>query len=331
MNGDARAHTTAIDELLAKVRLAAFRFVVATGRNDNGRAKMAAARLRWALSAAQQLALHAPGSEVQEKELQSLALTWRDAANRQPLTCEDLEAMLGCKDAGPFVSDIDGSGLDLLAIDLHRLEIPRVRLVGAKLVDVRMSGAILDAADLGAAHLVRCQLDACALASAVFDRITLDGCDLARSAFSRSSWQGAAARTCSFAGADLVDTRLDLATFSDCSFRGANLATRGRGAAMRGSRFVRCDLRETDWSGRDLSGVTFIACAFYGAHGAPTIGNVVIEGPDLSASADGSQLGGRGDVVARWATFVSLRERDAKAPLVDGADAIRSPRTNGNR
>jgi uncharacterized protein YjbI with pentapeptide repeats len=49
-----------------------------------------------------------------------------------------------------------------------------------------------------------------------------------------------------------------------------------------GVRFEDCDLRETDWAGRDLSGATFTRCKLMGAHGAPkAAAGCIVEDCDL--------------------------------------------------
>jgi hypothetical protein len=133
-------------------------------------------------------------------------------------------------------------------------------------------------------------------------RRTLEHCDLSAANLEGASWHRATLSHCELACATLVDARLERAAFSDCSLRGANLeiVRSPEVATLAGARFVRCDLRDTRWAGRDLGGATFIDCKLFGAHGAAALTGVVIERPDLSRLGDGSQLATQSEVVARW-------------------------------
>jgi len=58
------------------------------------------------------------------------------------------------------------------------------------------------------------------------------------------------------------NSRLDRATLFDCDLRGADLSlhTPGMLGTNAGTHFERCDLRGTQWTGRDLTGATFTDC-----------------------------------------------------------------------
>lgn len=98
-------------------------------------------------------------------------------------------------------------------------------------------------------------------------RMTLDGVDLQRcvldrASLQRSTWRGARVHECSLVGAMLVDTVLDEMVMVDCDLRCADLSVvkLGARATMRGLRLERCDLRASNWQGRDLGDVTLIDC-----------------------------------------------------------------------
>ncbi len=66
----------------------------------------------------------------------------------------------------------------------------------------------------------------------------------------------------------------------------------------KGARFIDCDLRNTRWDGRDLAGATFVRCKVDGISGKPrSLADMVIEMPDLSTDADGTDIGTADDVV----------------------------------
>jgi uncharacterized protein YjbI with pentapeptide repeats len=141
-----------------------------------------------------------------------------------------------------------------------------------------------------------------ALAMAVLADARLVHCDLSRADLAGASWHRAALTHCALRRANLVDARLDRAVVSDCDLRGADLAIvrSPHVATLAGARFVRCDLRDTHWRGRELGGATFIDCKLFGARGGPAVAGVVIERPDLSRLGDGSRIATQGDAIADW-------------------------------
>jgi uncharacterized protein YjbI with pentapeptide repeats len=96
----------------------------------------------------------------------------------------------------------------------------------------------------------------------VFSGARVEHGELSYSDLTASSWHRASLSNSRLCHARLVDARLDRATFSDCSLRGADLsiARSPNVASLAGAQFVRCDLRNTRWDGRELAGATFADC-----------------------------------------------------------------------
>ena len=126
---------------------------------------------------------------------------------------------------------------------------------------------------------------------------TFDDCDLTAAVLVRSVWTQATVTACVFRDADLRNARLDEATFTDCDFRGADLRVVQPGInTARKARFVRCDLRQTQWEGRELDEVELVDCKLAGARGKAQLVALAVERPDLSSGGDGSQIASASDV-----------------------------------
>ena len=172
----------------------------------------------------------------------------------------------------PDLFETEARGLDLAHIDVERL------------------------------YLVECGFSECSLPYSLFDHAVLEDCDLQRARVAGASLRGAVFLRCSFAGADLTDACFDEAMFVDCDLRAADLGVTADGqpaSALRTS-FIRCDLRETQWTSRLLVGARFQDCRMFGAHGTPILRGVEIDRPDLSMEGDGSGIGEARTVLTKW-------------------------------
>ena len=77
----------------------------------------------------------------------------------------------------------------------------------------------------------------------------------------RSLWSRTEIHQCCFAESSFVDASFDGVTFVDCDLSGAHIAVTRRGRdVMTGVHFLRCDLRDVIWHGRDLSRVVMLQC-----------------------------------------------------------------------
>ena len=96
------------------------------------------------------------------------------------------------------------------------------------------------------------------------DRAVVMGGDWDRVKMDRAILTNAWFESVSLRDTRLVDTRLDNAIFIECDFRGADFSMGHDRVGLttnEGTRFVRCDLRETIWTDRrDLDQVEFVDC-----------------------------------------------------------------------
>jgi len=279
---------------------------------DDDAAAVASARLRWAIGCARQLIATLGRGERLERHAGALdrvanrAQRWLASEPPQPLQAigglvDRIAARRRRRSAG-----IVAEHANLVDLDLDGLELSRILLRGAILSDLTARRAACDAADARSTRWLRCRLDDSSLAVAVFSGSTLEHCDLSRANLEGTSWHRATVAHGVLPRASLADARLDRAVFSDCDLRGADLrlVRQPAVASLAGARFVRCDLRDTSWAGRELGGATFVDCKLFGAHGAPALTGVMIEAPDVSCQGDGSQIGTQREVVAGWRTAV---------------------------
>jgi uncharacterized protein YjbI with pentapeptide repeats len=315
MNGD-EGEDGSIGSLLAAAKRETLMLAIASGAADDEAAAIAWARLRWATDAVRPLIVRLARADgprathwaTQLDRIANRAQRW--LVDHTPLSLPAIGALVDRRairhDRRARGDAIDASDASLVDLDLDDLVLARIALPGAGLTDVTARRATLDAADARRARWLRCQLGASSLAAAVFTGGALDGCDLSRANLEATSWHRTQVCHCVFDRATLIDTRLDRAVFRDCDLRGADLELVGTRevAALAGAQFVRCDLRETNWGGRDLGGAAFIDCKLFGAHGAPRVAGVTIERADISLVADGSKIGAPADVAAAWRTMI---------------------------
>lgn len=307
----------AIDTLLCIARRETLVLAIASGAMDDEGVAVASARLRWSIGAARQLIAtfdHDPFMKHRVRRLERIA----DRAQRWFVTepPQSLHAIGNLVERAAarhalHTPAINAQHARLVDLDLDDLELGGISLHGASLTDVTARRVSCDAADASSTRWFRCDLENSALAMAVFSGSTVEHCELSRSNLEGTTWHRATLSHTSLRRALLIDARLDRAAFSDCNLRGADLEiVRARDvASLAGARFVRCDLRDTNWAGRELGGGTFIDCKLFGAHGVPMFAGVTIERPDLSPGADGSQVGTQDDAVAGWRTIAGAGTR----------------------
>jgi uncharacterized protein YjbI with pentapeptide repeats len=303
----------AAEALLAVARRETLALAIATCALDDDAAAVASARLRWAIGAARPLILAQDAARrASRTRLAGLAYQLDRIANRAqrwlvdepPRSLREIGSLVDRMSArrGPRTAAIHADHAALVDLDLDDLDLARISLRGAKLTEVSLRRAACTAADASASRWQRCRLDRAALAMAVLTDARLASCDLSRAGLAGTSWHRATLAHCALRRATLIDARLDRAVFTDCDLRGADLAIvrSPHVATLAGARFVRCDLRDTHWRGRELGGATFVDCKLFGARGGPALAGVVIERPDLSPLGDGSQIATQSDAVADW-------------------------------
>jgi len=179
------------------------------------------------------------------------------------------------------------------------------RFKAARLVDCDLTGAvfgltIFDEAELVRDVFARADLETSTfraakieggsfagarLASTNWTGAHLSGVDVSNAELHKSVWQDAALIDVRLDGAALVNAILDRAAFERCSFRAALFASPAElpEPTSKGARFVDCDLRDVDWSGRRLDGTTFVRCKLSGARGkARSTAGVVVDNCDVA-------------------------------------------------
>lgn len=230
------------------------------------------------------------------------ATPWLVAARATLPAVEDILRRFAREDRGAWGEPARPPAAIVTALDCDVAYLMSGALHGAKLVGVVARESNLAGAVLTATQLVECRFTASELSGGNFDDSVVDRCDLARANLARTSWCGARLVRSTLSGAVLVEARLDWAMFVDCDLRGADLAVAKRLELASSQRtcFVRCDLRETRWTGRMLASVRLIDCKLHGVHGAPRVDGIEIERPDLSPRGDGSELGSAADVLRAW-------------------------------
>ncbi len=197
-------------------------------------------------------------------------------------------------------SDMSGALLDGVIFD--RADVSYSNFDNAELIGVRLEQANLDSCAFIGARLVRCDFLGAIFRLGKLDDAVVEGGRFDRAHLNRCLWRRARVNGASFRDADFANSTFDDAVFIECDLRGANLALRANilGTTTR-TRFERCDLRDTQWEGRDLDGAEFVDCKFYGASGRPArIAGVRIERPDLSPAGDGLVIGSGEDVFDLW-------------------------------
>lgn len=287
LNGEPRLPEVlmALDAELGRLARHLSALALALRLDDRGVAAVAAARLRRSAGAA--IALVAEGGEALPAAPSALLRVHLRAAQR-------------------LLDDVPAELAPVELHRLQRWVAAPASLGGAgsnaDLFELRGSGQPLGATVLSQLHLLQCQLEGAQLVGSSFREAFLDGCDLTGADLAESRWSGAVVMRGAAQGASFRGAHLDEVIFSDCDLRGADLrgggadeeATRrvelggepgGQAARIRGadrrravgcsggsssaarSMWIRCDLRNTVWTRRQLRGAHFVGCRLDGALG----------------------------------------------------------------
>jgi uncharacterized protein YjbI with pentapeptide repeats len=179
------------------------------------------------------------------------------------------------------VGAADLRGARLVDVDLSRAVADGAQLDDAELRDVKFVGAGLDGASFKGARVVGGSFARARMSIAKFHRAVVDGTDFTKSDIERSVWDAARVERATFVGARFGEGAITSAKFAHCDLHDASFAVLvgGTPPSTRGTKFEDCDLRGTDWRGRDVDGATFVRCKLAGAHGAAhgTAGVTVID------------------------------------------------------
>jgi len=298
-----------LEGILAVARREILVLAAARQSSNEEASVVAAGRLRWQLACAQ---LHAMSSPAGYARVHARLMDVIQTAHRwlptYPLTAPSPERcqrlLLGLVEPISLLSRIDASGATLAELDLDGLPLARLGLAGATVIGVTAHGARLDEMEAAEATMLRSRFDAASLRRANFEHAAVEDCSFSSTNLELSHWGHATMLRCVATRAVLLDARLDGATLIDCDFRQADFqAIEPTGVS---ARFVRCDLRETNWRGRTLRGATFTDCKLWGAVDAGDVSEAVIERPDLSSAGDGSRVRDKHDAVNHWSCSADL-------------------------
>ena len=146
---------------------------------------------------------------------------------------------------------------------------------GPDLFELDATGIAISAAQLLGLHVARCRFIT-AMPGASFLGALIEQCDFTYGSLRNTLWQHSHADHSFFRDSSLVDATFDHASFVDCDLRRADFSVLDHHglATITNVQFLRCDLRGTLWTGRDLSRVRLVACQL----------------DDLAEVADSSQL-----------------------------------------
>jgi uncharacterized protein YjbI with pentapeptide repeats len=199
------------------------------------------------------------------------------------------------------LSALDLSGAIFERVTLDRGDLSFTRFHAAKLSEVSARGASFASAMVAGTTISKCHFEGAGMPVANLGDAEITDTEFTGANLERTTWYRSKVSRCSFVGAQLTDTGLDKAVFTDCDFRDADLGlVRGLLGNSMDAKFVRCDLRDTNWLDRDLFRVAFVDCKLAGARGIPILSETVFERPDLSPAGDGSQIGTTRDVMVQW-------------------------------
>lgn len=167
------------------------------------------------------------------------------------------------------------------SVDLTFVEMRRCDCTRIDLTDARLEYALLDQDTFTLAQARSAVFSNASIRGGTWTRIDastarfseaeIDGTDLSRSELEASLWYDAKVKNARFDGSRFGSAVLDRATFQSCSFVGASFAkfSKSPEPTSAEAQFVDCDLRQTEWANRDLSGTTFVRCQLGGALGKP--------------------------------------------------------------
>jgi hypothetical protein len=181
----------------------------------------------------------------------------------------------GCTGPGRVdIAHVDAKNLYLGAQNLRLSRFEEVTFEGANAeystfeqavwTRVHARGARLASTTWEQGELVECDLRGSDLRLGKLDRVVVTGGDWDRVKFDRATLRHAWFEGVSLRDAVLHDARLDGAMFLECDVRGADVRATDHLLGLsthQGTRFVRCDLRDTRWDGRrGLDAAEFVDC-----------------------------------------------------------------------
>ena len=202
-----------------------------------------------------------------------------DWIEREPLQAHEQWVERGKKGKGRLVlvdakhegmnigRGVELSGAQFFDVDLPDVYLVDVKLIGAELTNARFVRGRLYGAELNGAKIKGGSFKGADLKTAELVGTTLEGTDCSETELDHSEWKGATAVGVRFERAVFGEANLDKATFRGCDFRNADFSAEDPASTK--ARFENCDLRDSKWDGRDLSGAVFSGCKLAGISGKP--------------------------------------------------------------
>jgi uncharacterized protein YjbI with pentapeptide repeats len=161
------------------------------------------------------------------------------------------------------VGAADLTAVRMLDVDLSGAKLEAAKFDEAELSDVKLDGAGLDSSSFRGARIEGGSFRRARMSVAKFDRARLSGTDFTGADLEQSRWERTHVEGATFASVRFGDASLDHTELVRCNSRGASFASILNAVTppiTRGTRFVDCDLRDTDWARRDLTDATFVRC-----------------------------------------------------------------------
>jgi len=175
----------------------------------------------------------------------------------------DLKRVSSLGPPGALVSSFEFGGSMVRALDVKD-----VRLLDGKILSVRSEQAIMTKVHARSVEFTGCELGSLRWAGGRISRTRFDACKLL--------------------GARFEDVTLEHVVFTDCKM---DYATLDRIRAVGPVLFVRCSLREAEFTGCELAGSLFDGCdLFLTAFGRGKYGGCDLRGNDLSAVTSAHHL-----------------------------------------
>ena len=161
---------------------------------------------------------------------------------------------------GVNVGSPEMSGALLDGVIFDRANVSFSTFDRAELTGVRMIQTNIQSCSFVGARLAQCDLLGANLSLGKLDDAVISGGRFARAYLYRCLWRRAYANDVDFGEATFCDSALDDAVFVNCDMRGAifSLHTKGILGSTARTRFERCDLRDTQWAGRNLDDAVFV-------------------------------------------------------------------------
>jgi len=299
------AFAAAVDGMLAIARRETLVLAAALQSTDLDGILIARGRLRWSLACAQQFAACSPTAWVRLRPrlvaVCEAAERWLPQGSTDNVRPERLQHLVQqLQEPGLGLRTICADDALIAAFDLDELPLSGISLREATVTRVTARRARLEAMNAATARITRSDFEAASMRRAILNDAVLEECTLSRANLESTSLIGATLTGCVAIRAVLIDANLEGARFVDCDLRETDFQGNAN-TPTRGAQFVRCDLRETTWAGRDLSGVSFVACKLFGVHG--RVGGLdatIVEQADLSYRADGTRLATKDEVLESW-------------------------------